>query len=169
MKSWVDKALLGLHVIGAIISAALAVLIVYDVVGRLFFNRPFAGTAEVAGVALVFLTYLQTPHSIREGKLLRVTILVDQLPDIGRRLLTALAYALGALFFFGIASASWMPLQEAFATAEFFGNDAFRIPAWPLRLFTLVLWIISGLVCLGLSISAIRAPEPAATAEHLND
>lgn len=169
MKSWVDKALLGLHVVGAIISAALAVLIVYDVIGRLFFNRPFAGTAEVAGVALVLLTYMQTPHSIREGKLLRVTILVDRLPALGRRLLTAVAYALGALFFFGITSASWAPLQEAFATAEFFGSDAFRVPAWPLRLFTLLLWIVSGLVCLGLSIHAVPSPCSAATAEHHND
>ena len=47
MKTWVDKLLLGLHVIGAIVSAALAVLIVYDVLGRLVFNRPFSGQPKL--------------------------------------------------------------------------------------------------------------------------
>lgn len=159
MKTWVDKLLLGLHVIGAIVSAALAVLIVYDVLGRLVFNRPFSGTAEIAAVALVFLTYLQTPHAIHRQKLLRVTILVDRLPDMGRRLCTAFAYLLGALFFISVAIYSWEPLQAALATSEFFGSDAFRVPAWPLRIFTLVIWILTALLCLGLAIEALRKPS----------
>ncbi|HLS42495.1 MAG TPA: TRAP transporter small permease [Paenalcaligenes sp.] len=156
MKTWVDKLLLGLHVTGAIVSAALAVLIVYDVIGRLAFNRPFSGTAEIAAVALVFLTYLQTPHAIHKQKLLRVTALVDRLPEMGRRLCTAFAYCLGATFFIAIAVTSWEPLQVALATSEFFGSDAFRVPAWPLRIFTLVIWIVTAMVCLGLAIHALR-------------
>lgn len=159
MKSWVDKFLQGLHVVGAIISAALAVLIVYDVLGRLLFNRPFAGTAEIAGVALVFLTYLQAPHVIQKEKLLRVTILTDRLPDVAKRICTAFAYLVGAIFFICVAAFSWTPLQEALVTSEFFGSDAFRVPAWPLRIFTLLIWIVSAAVCIGLSINALRSPS----------
>lgn len=170
MKSWVDKFLQGLHIVGAMISAALAVLIVYDVLGRLLFNRPFAGTAEIAGVALVFLTYLQTPHVIQKEKLLRVTILTDRLPDVGKRICTAFAYLVGALFFISVAAVSWTPLQEALITSEFFGSDAFRVPAWPLRIFALVIWIIIAAVCIGLSLKALRASSNDTTSadQHYN-
>lgn len=156
MKQWIDRALLGLHVAGACLLIALTLLIFYDVAGRLFFNRPFAGTAEVAGVGLVLLTYLQTPYVIRHRKLLRVTFFIDRMPAGLRSQLNALAYLFGGVFFIGMAIVSWEPAIIGWASGEFYGNDAFRVPAWPLRFGTLTLWIVSGLVCIGLVAEGLR-------------
>lgn len=156
MKQWVDRALLGLHVAGACVLIALTLLICYDVAGRLFFNRPFAGTAEVAGVGLVLLTYMQTPYVIRHRKLLRVTFFIDRFPPAVRSQLNALAYLFGGAFFLGMALVSWQPALVSWATGEFYGNDAFRVASWPLRFGTLILWIISGLVCIGFIVEGVR-------------
>lgn len=156
MKIWIDRALLGLHVAGACMVIALTLLICYDVLGRLLFNHPFSGTAEIAGVSLVLLTFLQTPYVVRERKLLRVTFFLNLMPGLLRSYFNAFAYILGAAFFLGVAIVSWEPAIVGWGTGEFFGNDAFRVPAWPLRFGTLLLWIISGFVCLGFVADGLR-------------
>ena len=69
MKTWTDRALLGLHVAGAVVLILLTLVICYDVAGRLLLNKPFAGTAELAGVGVVLITFMQAPYVIRERKL----------------------------------------------------------------------------------------------------
>ena len=45
MKIWTDRALLGLHVMGACVLIILTAVICYDVFARMLVNNPFAGTA----------------------------------------------------------------------------------------------------------------------------
>ncbi|VWX61823.1 conserved membrane hypothetical protein [Burkholderiales bacterium 8X] len=159
MKSWIDRALLGLHAMGAALLAAMVVVICYDVLGRLVFNRPFAGTAELTGAGLVLLTFLQAPHALREGKLLRVTFFLDRMPPLVRRGLSALAWAVGAAVFVVFVLAGWEPALAGWHSAEFYGNDAFRLPASPLRFSLLVLWILGAAVCIGLLVDAARGRD----------
>ncbi|HBT32094.1 MAG TPA: hypothetical protein DEB15_04285 [Pusillimonas sp.] len=168
MKVWIDRALLGLHLVGACFLIALTLLIMYDVLGRILFNRPFAGTAELVAVGLVLLTFLQTPYVIRHRQLLRVTFLLDRVPGAIRSQLNAFAYILGSAFFLAIAITSVEPSIVGWNTGEFFGNDAFRIPAWPLRFGTLVLWIISGFICIGFAVQGIQG-KLKATDDELKD
>jgi TRAP-type C4-dicarboxylate transport system permease small subunit len=156
MKSWIDRALLGLHMLGAALLAAMVGVICYDVLGRLLFNRPFAGTAELTGAGLVLLTFLQAPHAIREGKLLRVTFVLERVPPGLRHALSALAWAVGAAVFVVFALAGWAPALEGWHSGEFYGNDAFRLPAAPLRFATLVLWLLGAAVCIGFVVEALR-------------
>lgn len=156
MTRWIDRALLGLHVLGAALLAAMVAVICYDVVGRLLFNRPFAGTSELAGAGLVLLTFLQAPHVIREGRLLRVTFVLERVPLPVRRVLEVLAWSIGAAVFMVFALAAWEPAISGWRSSEFYGNDAFRLPASPLRFATLVLWIVAAAVCVGLVVEALR-------------
>lgn len=165
MKTWIDKAVLGAHVTGAGILIAMTLLILYDILGRLLFNRPFAGTAELVGVGLVLVTFMQTPYVLRQQKLLRITFLLDRLPGPVRSQLSAFAYLLGAAFFLVIAMVAYEPAIVGWRTEEFFGNDAFRIPAWPLRFGTLILWVISGFLCLGFVVDGVRGRLCAKTDE----
>lgn len=167
MTKWIDRGLLGLHVMGAAVVLVLATLVCYDVVGRVFFNRPFAGTAEITSAGLVLITFLQAPYAIRQQKLLRVTFLLERVPAALRSQLNGLAYLLGMVFFIAIAVASWEPAWHGLASGEFFGNDAFRVPAWPLRFGTMFLWTVAGLVCLGFVAEGIRGRMTAA--ESLED
>jgi TRAP-type C4-dicarboxylate transport system permease small subunit len=159
MKTWFDRALLGFHALGAVLLAAMVAVICYDVLGRLLFNRPFAGTAELTGAGLVLLTFLQAPHAMREGKLLRVTFFLDRVPPAVRSAMSALAWAVGAAVFAVFVLAGWGPAVEGWRSAEFYGNDAFRLPASPLRLATLALWIVGAAVCIGFVVEALRGRD----------
>ncbi|MGN1055957.1 MAG: TRAP transporter small permease [Comamonas sp.] len=165
MKSWFDRALLGLHTIGAATLFVLVVVIAYDVLGRLLFNRPFPGTTELTSAGLVLLTFLQAPHAIREGKLLRVTFFLDRVPPMVRSALEVLAWSIGGAIFLVFVAAGWDPAFEGWKSAEFFGNDAFRLPASPLRFSALVLWLVGAAVCIGFVVEALsrRVASPSAS------
>lgn len=166
MKTWTDRALLGLHVIGAALLAAMVLVICYDVAGRLLFNRPFAGTAELTSAGLVLLTFLQAPHAIREGKLLRVTYLLERVPAPVRAALQVLAWSIGTAVFAVFVLAGWEPAIAGWHSAEFYGNDAFRLPASPLRFATLVLWVVAAAVCIGCAVDAWRGRAARHNASH---
>lgn len=157
MKPWTDRVLSVLHALGAVLLALLTAVICYDVAGRMLFNRPFAGTAELTGAGLVLLTFLQAPHAMREGKLLRVTFLLERLPPAVAGMLSCAAWLVGAAVFATFVLAGWEPALAGWASGEFYGNDAFRLPAWPLRFGTLLLWALAVVVCLGLATTSLRS------------
>jgi len=171
MKTWTDRTLLGLHVAGAIVLVILTLVICCDVAGRLLFDKPFAGSAELVAVGLVLLTFMQAPYVIRERRLLRVTFFLERMPAAVRSLFNAFAYLLGAAFFSAMVLVSREPSLAGWSSGEFFGNDAMRIPAWPLRFGSIVLWVVAALVCIGFvaegarsRIGAARPPGGAHTA-----
>ena len=51
-------------------------------------------------------------------------------------------------------------------SSEFYGNDAFRLQASPLRFATLVLWLVAAAVCIGLLVDALRGRIQAASSSH---
>jgi TRAP-type C4-dicarboxylate transport system permease small subunit len=148
MGSKLERIALWMHHVGAVLTLAVTAVICFDVGGRLLFNHPFSGGPELAATGLVMMVFLQVPHSILQRKLLRVTFLYDRAGTIGRSVLNGLAYVTGMVFFAFLCATSWEPLLESFRTAEFYGMDAFRIPAWPLRLMTFLLWLLASLTCL---------------------
>lgn len=148
--------------VGGVLTVLVMVLVSYDVTARQLFNSPFHGTAELAATALVLIVFLQVPQAIVEDKLLRVTFLFDRLGPRARRALNVLAWLAGAIVFGALAATSWTPLTEGFRTNEFYGMDSFRIPAWPLRVVTFVLWTIGALVCLYLALAYLRGRTDAA-------
>jgi TRAP-type C4-dicarboxylate transport system permease small subunit len=157
-----------MHRLGAALTVAMMLLVCYDVFARQLFNHPFAGTAELAATALVLIVFLQVPQAIVERKLLRVTFVYERLGTVGRSALNTLAWGAGTIVFTGLALTSWEPLVAGLRSGEFYGMDAFRIPAWPLRIGTLVLWVVAALVCLFLTMKSVQGHETV-TEEQLPD
>ena len=167
MESRTDRAVeqvtRALHVLGAAAAGLLALVILYAAGGRLLLNRPFPGTTEIAANAMVLITFLQVPYAILHRKLLRVTFVYERVPRWARSALDALAFTVGAAFFAAVAAVAWPPLVHSVQAGEFYGTDAFRIPAWPLRSATLVLWLAASAVCLRLVWLALRGRLDAPT------
>lgn len=156
MGRTLEQVTLWLHRLGAVIAVLSCLLICYDVGARLLLNRPFPGTAELVATGLAIMLFLQAPYSILHKKLLRVTFVFDASGAIGRSVLNVIAYLAGAVFFLALAVTSWEPMVDSVRRLEFYGMDAFRIPAWPLRVSTFVLWLVAALVCLYFVVEAAR-------------
>ena len=113
-----------LHIIAAIWLCLIAMTIVVDVFGRYFFNSPLTGTAEIVANSIVAIAFLQIPFAIRTYGMLRTTVVLDHLGDVGRRLFNMTNYLLGVAVFVLMAWASWGPLLNSWAICEYEGEGA---------------------------------------------
>jgi len=122
-----------IHLVSALWTLALAVLIFLDVGGRSFFDSPIPGTKEIIQNSIVAITFLQLPLAIYSGSMLRTTVLADAVPSAIRRILRTIGYMLGVALFIGLVLSSYEPFLDAYRIGEYEGEGALRVYTWPLR------------------------------------
>lgn len=112
-------------------------MIVADVVGRNFLDKPITGVAEFAARSVASIVFLQLAAAICSGRMTRSDFL---LRIIGARSLGALRALevfnalLGATLFAVLALIAWPELADAWRSNEFFGvQGVYTVPTWPFR------------------------------------
>ncbi|QRR32920.1 TRAP transporter small permease [Hydrogenophaga sp. YM1] len=112
-------------------------MVVADVVGRNFLDRPITGVAEFAARSVASIVFLQLAAAICSGRMTRSDFLLRL---IGARSLGALRVLevgnalLGCLLFVALAFIAWPELSQAWRTNEFFGvQGVYTVPTWPFR------------------------------------
>ena len=129
------------HFLACVAIAALAAMIVVQVGARALdailaaLGLPITGfivpsLAEIAGFLFVAGTFLALASTLREGVHIRVTLLLDHVPDALGRLLRAATALLGAVLF---GYAAWHAF-ELTADSVRFGEVSYGIVAIPLAL-----------------------------------
>lgn len=148
-----------LNVISAIWLASVAILILYDVIGREFFESPFHGTNEIVSNSVLSILFLQLPLSILSRSSLRTTIFYGAVGIRGKSVIDALSYLFSGLLFLVIAYGSWPNMIEGWAIGEQEGSGIIEIPVYPIR--TLVVFVSAvGVVVSGLMVyQSLFQPE----------
>jgi TRAP-type C4-dicarboxylate transport system permease small subunit len=130
-----------IHLVSALWTLGLAILIFLDVSGRGILNSPIPGTKEIIQNSVVAITFLQLPLAIYTGSMLRTTIFADAVPPSIRRLLRTVGSVLGVLFFIGLVLSTYEPAYDAWRIGEYEGEGALRVPTWPVRCLVLLMSI----------------------------
>ena len=131
-----------LSALGSLWIVALMLLIVADVIGRSFLNRPITGVAEVAGRSVVAIVFLQIAAAILQGRLTRSDLVLRMMNRASLRAAAFLEFLFAltaALAFALILRAAWPNLVQVWSTGEYFGvRGVFTIPLWPFRAIMVV-------------------------------
>jgi len=130
-----------IHLVSALWTLGLAILIFLDVSGRGLLSQPIPGTKEIIQNSVVAITFLQLPLAIYTGSMLRTTVFADAVPRSVRLLLRTLGFSLGVLFFIGLVLSTYEPFLDAYRIGEYEGEGALRVPTWPVRGLILVMSI----------------------------
>ncbi len=147
-----------LNVISAVWLLAIALLILWDVVGREAFGTPFHGTNEIVSNSVLSILFLQLPLSILNRSSLRTTIVYGKAGVRGRSIINSLSYLFAALLFLIIAIGSWPNMIEGWLILEQEGSGIVNIPVYPIRtLVVFVSWVGVG-VCGLLIYQALAHP-----------
>jgi TRAP-type C4-dicarboxylate transport system permease small subunit len=150
---WVDWVVLGfargLNILSAVWLGAVALLIVYDVVGREFFNAPFHGTNEIVSNSVLSILMLQLPLSILTRGTLRTTILYGLMKRFGRSVIDVISYLSALALFLVIAFGSWSRMLEGWEILEQEGSGVVNIPVYPIRTLVVVV------ACFGIIVSLL--------------
>lgn len=138
-----------LNAIGSAWIFGLMCMMLADLGSRLLFNRPIDGIAEVAGLSIVGIVYLQLAAAVRSGRMTRADFIADLVAARAPRLghgLAALFQLLGAATMAGLAYVSAGSFVSAWVDGETLGTaGVFLVVTWPFR----------GLLLLGTSLAAI--------------
>ncbi|MBT4905340.1 MAG: TRAP transporter small permease [Rhodospirillaceae bacterium] len=129
--------------VAAFWAMALAFLILWDITGRTFFNAPFDGTIEIVANSMVSILFLQLPYTIYRGAHLRTTVVYQNLPNIGRRLIDIFVAILGIWFFWSVAVGGWEDMIIGWEVDEREGEGSIRVPIYPVRSLIIVFAIVS--------------------------
>lgn len=138
-----------LNAIGSIAIFGLMCLMLADLGSRLLLDRPIAGVAEIAGLSIVAIVYLQLGAAVRSGRMTRADFLAGLLAAKAPRLgqfLSATFQSLGAVTMAGLAYVSFGPFVSAWADGETLGTaGVFQVVTWPFR----------GVLVLGTALAAV--------------
>ena len=144
-----DRLAQVLAAVGTLWIFGLMFLVVADVVGRNFLDRPITGVAEFAARSVAAIVFLQLASAILAGKMTRSDFVLRL---VGRRSPRAVAVlevgiaVVGALLFAALAYVSWPEWALSWTGNEYFGvQGVFTIPTWPFR----------GLLVLGSLVAAL--------------
>jgi len=129
----------GIHLISAIWTLALALLIFGDVMGRTLFSAPIPGTKEILQNSVVSIAFLQLPLAIYSGSMLRTSVFADSVPPAFRRVLRTFGALLGLAVFIGLVWSTFPSFLDAYRIGEYEGEGALRVPTWPVRGVVLVM------------------------------
>lgn len=166
--TWIERIVglfaRGLNIISAVWLASVALLILYDVVGREVFATPFHGTNEIVSNSVLSILFLQLPLSILTRSSLRTTILYGKVGDRGKGYIDAASYLLAMLLFIVIAVGSWPNMIEGWAIGEQEGSGIIEIPVYPIRTLVVFVSVIGVAVCALLVYQSLFHAEKAGSA-----
>jgi TRAP-type C4-dicarboxylate transport system permease small subunit len=152
LRAWnasLDTATHLLNAIGSVAIFGLMCLMLSDMGSRWLFNKPIAGVAELAGLSIVAIVYLQLGAAVRSGRMTRADFLAAVLAARAPRMaltLNALFQLLGTATMAGLAYVSVGPFVSAWSEGETLGTaGVFLVATWPFR----------GLLLVGTTLAAI--------------
>lgn len=148
-----------LNVLSAVWLAALALLILFDVVGREAFSAPIYGTNEIVSNSVLSIMLLQLPLSILTRRSLRTTLIYGTLGIRRKAMVDMLSYFLGMCLFVAIAIGGWNFMIESWAIGEVEGSGVISIPVYPIRTLVVGIGVFGALVCLLQVVKAVVVPE----------
>ena len=132
------------------IMAALALITFANVLVRYLTNASFAFTEEVSVFLLLVLTLLGSVSAFAEGRHVRITLLVDKLPAVGKTICSLLEWAANVAMF---ALLAWSGYRMAFDDFEFeVTSPGLGLPQW---LYTAWLPLLSAVIVIRLFLLAL--------------
>ncbi len=154
LNNWITTVLL---VIAAVLGFLLSFVVVADVVGRVGFNSPLKGTPEMVSISIVMICFLQAGYAVRSGGMINVDFLLMRMPARVQSFVMAAGALLGVAFFGLVCFGAVDPAIHAWASNEFEGEGAMRVPSWPARWIVVLGTFLAALSYLLLAVQNFRA------------
>jgi TRAP-type C4-dicarboxylate transport system permease small subunit len=128
----------GLLAAAAVIIFLLGFLVCADVLGRALLNSPVKGTPEMVSMSIVIICFLLSGYAVQSGAMIYADAVVGRFGVRGLAFGQLLSAVLGILFFSIVVWGSYEPTLHAIVSAEYEGEGALRVPAWPARVIVIV-------------------------------
>lgn len=132
------RAVMGMRVISMLALISAVVIILTEVIGRMF-GKPIFVLEEICGAAFLVFIFAAIGADFVEEKHLRVAMIITRLPDKAREVLEFSLGILGLGFCVYATILWWHMTYVAFKVGAAFMTTGY--PIWPAQLIALLGWI----------------------------
>ena len=139
----------------------LAFVIAVDIIARTVLNAPMIGVIELVANCIVSIVFLQMPYAIYRSAHLRTTVIYQNTPEIIRRLIDVISFALGIMFFIGVAWGGWDDMIIGWEVDEREGEGSIGIPVAPVRTLIVIMGVVSAATYLVMLLHTVLRTRPA--------
>lgn len=140
MGKVIDKAQKVLYVVGGVFFCFTMLLMVFNVIGRSFFNAPIPGAYELTGWGAAFFAAVAIPIATMRGTHVRVDILVNKIKGVPRLVLEIFATVCDVIFAAILTYGGFQYAIQMLAQGE--ATNSVHMPIGPARL----VWAISAAI-----------------------
>lgn len=157
LENALNRVCSALNQIGSYWVIGLMLIIVVDVLGRVFFNSPLRGTPEIVKNSIVGIAFFQIAFALLKQRHVRATIVYNRVSPRAASFIDIFSYLLGLILFIGVIVSSWRVTGVAFSLLEYEGEGALRVPTYPVRAIVILGSFLVALQCLRLLIIKVRS------------
>lgn len=123
--------------IGTVWIFVIMMLVVADVVGRDFLDKPITGVAEFSARSVASIVFLQLAAAVCSGRMTRSDFLLNLIGKRSPAAVTTLEVfnvLVGCALFAALAYIAWPEFANSWSSGEFYGvQGVYSVPAWPFR------------------------------------
>ena len=148
----IDKLLLAIGALAVVLVMGIGVA---EILGRGIFNAPIRGQIDVIESLMPLVALLALGYNLRDGSHIRMSLLIDRLPDRLRFAIEAAGLTLGAI----IGTILAIGAAEFGARALRFSDSTpdLRLPTWPVKYIVAFCLALFALRCALYAVSYLRA------------
>ncbi|MGM0573974.1 MAG: TRAP transporter small permease [Bacteroidota bacterium] len=128
-----------------------------DVIGRVVFNSPITGTAEIIKVGVVCVVFMQIPFAVLTRRMIMSELIVGRFSGIPQIIATLFRDLLTLACFLFICFANWEPMLHAWKILQYEGEGALSVPVYPLFTFIQIGSTVAVLISIKFVFDGIRA------------
>lgn len=152
IERWFELMLRGIAYVGGLVLVGLMLLVIYEIIMRYFFGRPFRGGFELTELAMSVIVAFGLPYTAIKGGHVSVDVLGRWLDRPAMRWLNALVHFAGAALLAFVAWRAWLYAAGSLRWGDL--TNMMRIPKHP---FQFAVAISCGLFALVLLLQSARA------------
>ena len=148
----IDKVLLAVGSLAVVLVMGIGMA---EILGRGIFNAPIRGQIDMIETLMPLIALLALGFNLRDGSHIRMSLLIDKLPERLRYGIEAAGQALGAL----IGAVLAIGAAEFGARAMRFSDSTpdLRLPTWPVKFLVAFCLALFALRCAIYAVSYLRA------------
>jgi len=132
------------------------ILVTADVIGRSLFNHPITGTPEIVKISVVGMFFIQFPHAVWKGRLIRSDVILNRLSPRLKEALVMPIELMGLIFCIILVTSLIPDTIKAWSILEFEGEGALRVPTYPSYTFILLGGVLAGGMFIARFINSLR-------------
>lgn len=116
--------------IGVLMLFFMMLIMIIDIIGRFFFNRPVNGTWEIVGLMLVCAGTWCLSYCQQEKRHIQVTIILEQFSIRISKSIQGISYLIGCI---GFSFLAWQALRltSTYFFTKGYKTDTLQIPLYP--------------------------------------